>query len=176
MLIGLYGAAGSGKDTAAERLVSHHGFTRFAFADALKELATRIGWNGEKDEAGRKLLQDLGHGAREILGTNVWVNALSHAIDRHALYVIPCSAHYVITDVRYPNEVEFVRDRGGLLVLVTRPGLDTSAPMYAHPTETNIRAFAPDRVIVNDSTIEALHRKMDSVVYTAMPRVGARAN
>ena len=37
MLIGLVGLIGSGKDTVAERLVSHHGFKRDSFAQSLKD-------------------------------------------------------------------------------------------------------------------------------------------
>ena len=165
MLIGIYGAAGSGKDAAAARLVSHHGFTRFAFADPLKDLARAIGWDGEKDEKGRKLLQDLGHNGRRILGEDVWVDALDR--DMHFRGFIPTATNVVITDVRYENEVDLVRHYHGLLVRVDRPSLDTSAPMYQHPTETNIAAFTPDRVVVNDGTVADLWAKMDLIVRTA---------
>ncbi|MDW5417718.1 hypothetical protein R6242_14200 [Iodobacter sp. CM08] len=37
IIIGLSGLAGAGKDTAADFLVAHHGFTKMAFGDALKE-------------------------------------------------------------------------------------------------------------------------------------------
>ena len=165
MRIGLYGAAGSGKDTAAARLVSAHDFTRFAFADPLKDLASAIGWDGEKDEAGRKLLQDLGHNGREILGANVWVDALERNVFALLGNEWPWR-NIVVTDVRYPNEVAWVK-RLGLLVRVDRPSLDTSAPMYQHPTETNIAAFTPDRVVVNDGTVADLWAKMDLIVRTA---------
>ncbi|WP_375592212.1 hypothetical protein [Chitiniphilus eburneus] len=36
-LIGLHGAAGAGKDTIAEHLVSNHGFVRLAFGDILRD-------------------------------------------------------------------------------------------------------------------------------------------
>lgn len=35
-IIGLTGPAGSGKDTVADLLVAHHGYTKMAFADALR--------------------------------------------------------------------------------------------------------------------------------------------
>ncbi len=41
-LIGISGRKRSGKDTFAERLVSHHGFTRVAFADPLKAVAVDL--------------------------------------------------------------------------------------------------------------------------------------
>lgn len=36
IIIGLAGPAGSGKDTVADLLVAHHGYTKLAFADALR--------------------------------------------------------------------------------------------------------------------------------------------
>ena len=48
MLIGLVGLIGSGKDTVAERLVSHHGYKRDSFAKSLKDATASIfGWNRE---------------------------------------------------------------------------------------------------------------------------------
>lgn len=46
-IIGIHGAAGSGKDTAAEFLVADHGFTRIGLADPMKRFAAALwpwGW------------------------------------------------------------------------------------------------------------------------------------
>lgn len=46
-IIGIHGAAGSGKDTAAEFLVTDHGFTRIGLADPMKRFASALwpwGW------------------------------------------------------------------------------------------------------------------------------------
>ena len=55
MLIGLVGLIGSGKDTVAERLVSHHGFRRDSFARSLKDAVSNIfGWDRELLEGNTK--------------------------------------------------------------------------------------------------------------------------
>ena len=55
MLIGLVGLIGSGKDTVAERLVSHHGYVRDSFAKSLKDATASIfGWNREMVEGNTK--------------------------------------------------------------------------------------------------------------------------
>jgi len=41
-IISISGKKGSGKDTAAARLIENHGFTRFAFADILKDMLTSV--------------------------------------------------------------------------------------------------------------------------------------
>jgi hypothetical protein len=46
MLIGLCGYIGSGKDTCASLLETHHGFQRLSFASAIKDIvSTLFGWN-----------------------------------------------------------------------------------------------------------------------------------
>ena len=46
MLIGVVGLIGSGKDTVAERLVTHHGYKRDSFAKSLKDaVSSMFNWN-----------------------------------------------------------------------------------------------------------------------------------
>lgn len=123
-LVGLCGYAGSGKDTAAEGLTGT-GWRRVAFADPLKELARMLGWNGAKDTYGRRFLQVLGEQVRLIIGEDSWVRAAEKFVDAKPDDV-------VITDVRYPNEAEWIRRRGGFLVEIQRPGV---GPANDHPSE-----------------------------------------
>ena len=79
VLILISGKAGTGKDTIGEYLVRKFGFKRYAFADRLKEVATELGWNGEKDFAGRKFLQELGSVVRNY-DPDTWVNIVLNGI------------------------------------------------------------------------------------------------
>ena len=46
MLIGLVGLIGSGKDTVAERLITHHGYKRDSFAKSLKDaVSSMFNWD-----------------------------------------------------------------------------------------------------------------------------------
>ena len=48
MLIGLVGLIGSGKDTVAERLVTHHNYKRDSFAKSLKDaVSSMFNWDRE---------------------------------------------------------------------------------------------------------------------------------
>lgn len=144
-LVGIAGYAGSGKDTAADVLVEL-GWQRAAFAGALKELAGRIGWDGHKDEAGRRLLQELGVAARDVLGADVWVNALMGTLPQRA----------VITDVRFVNEVNAILDHGGLVVRVVRPG---NVPANGHISEVSLDHLELP-TIVNDGPVNLLHLRL----------------
>lgn len=128
MLIGLGHTARVGKDTAAEMLVEDHGFQRIAFADALRNMAyesnrsvrklvDEVGWDTAKVvyPSVRQYLIDLGNGARRALGEDVWINAVfaqMHSDD-----------DWVISDCRYPNEVQAILDHGGMVIKITRVGI-----------------------------------------------------
>jgi hypothetical protein len=131
MLVGVTGYAQHGKDTVASLLVSEYGYVRVAFADALKELAYAMnpsipgigrlqsivdeqGWEGAKTYPEvRRILQVLGTAARDILGDDVWLRAAEKKM-------LSARAPVVISDVRFPNEAEFLRRHGGELWRVLR--------------------------------------------------------
>lgn len=144
-LVGLAGYAGSGKDTAAEILIAG-GYERIGFADPLKTLATRIGWDGRKDEVGRRLLQDLGLGVRDVLGEDAWVNALMAQV----------TGPTVVTDVRFANEVHAIHSHGGVVVRIVRPGC---APALGHISETGLDGLALPE-LVNDGDVFELHLRL----------------
>lgn len=150
MLIGLAGYAQVGKDEVAKILVGQ-GFTRFAFADKLKDLATRLHyWSGSKDELGRLHLQYLGDQARQVLGDSVWIDAMM----RDASHI----DNVVISDVRYPNEVKAVQDAGGLVLRVTRPD---AGPINNHVSEgLPEHSSLYDGYIHNDGSLDELQRKV----------------
>ena len=152
--IGFIGLAGSGKDTAAMALTAR-GWRRMAFADRLKSLAFSFGWDGHKDDKGRKLLQDLGMAARAY-NPEFWINEANMTLN--------CSGDVfaqiprVWTDVRFENEADFVRKRGGIIVRVRRPVAKQDAS--DHVSETTQRSIRHDYEIVNDGTVEELHDKV----------------
>lgn len=153
-VIGLTGYARSGKDSVAA-VLAEYGYRRAAFADALKDIATAIGWDGSKGALpncgrcgmlqGRRLLQVLGsEGCREHLGDDVWIRALERKLTP--------GLRWAISDVRYLNEAEAIRRMGGEVWRVSRPG---TAP-DGHASETGVDEITPDRTIYNYSTLEDL--------------------
>lgn len=173
MLIGVRGAAGAGKDTVGRFLVERHGFRRFAFGDQLKAVCrgatgddADLGWNGvdwtgPKSEAGRRVLQCVGHNARLELGEDTWTRALTRATGRADLDSLD---RVVVTDVRYPNEIDWVYERRGWIVLVTRPDLDTSGALYRHPTESSLDGLPADFILVNNGDLEHLAALADGLM------------
>jgi hypothetical protein len=74
-IIGITGLAGSGKDVVAQYLCHHYGFHYWAFALPLKKMAIELfNWDGVKDEAGRRLLQQVGTDLmRNLWSSGYWV-------------------------------------------------------------------------------------------------------
>lgn len=168
--VALGGKAGSGKNTLAQYLVDNYGFTELAFADAIRELLTElnplipidmgidgellkstmrlatlvdsIGWEAAKRDHAevRELLQRLGTEAgRNVIGENVWVDiAIKNAM--------AVDGPVVFTDCRFPNEVDAVRNRGGLFVRVYRRGLDS---VNTHISETAVDDIPADLTVMN---------------------------
>ena len=99
----------------------------------------------------RDLLQKLGTEAmRNGLHQNVWVNALFADFKE--------DMHWIITDMRFPNEYKAIKDKGGITIRVNRPGHGTSMTdlASAHPSETALDGFEFDYTINNDGDLEKL--------------------
>ncbi len=177
MIIGLSGYGGSGKDAVANYLVEHHGFGRVAFADPLKAvlydlnpiigdsngrgpsqrlapLVDELGWEAVKRIAeGRALPQRLGEAMRDNVYEDVWVDVAM----LRALTLARCA----ISDCRYPNEYAAIKDHGGCIVRVMRPGV---AAVNAHISETAIDHLPECYRIDNNGTLEELGDKVDEML------------
>lgn len=123
MRIALAGLKRGGKDTFGRIAVNDYDFVRLAFADNVKKLATETFPDEFKDNSKPvELLQWFGNTMRQR-DPDVWINLLDRklsAIDDYD-HIYHTTTDIVITDVRYPNEVEFLRNRGFKIVFVYSP-------------------------------------------------------
>jgi len=122
----------------------------------------------------REFLQKLGTEAmRDGLHTNVWVNALfADYKPTQMVSSFPPPAteeeyiaqqgypNWIITDMRFPNEMEAVEKREGVTIRVVRPGTNVGT----HPSETALDDAYFDHVISNDGTIEDLIEKVRQIL------------
>lgn len=169
MIIGLSGYAQSGKDTIASILVEKHGWKRVAFADKIKEFAEGLditfydgarlqdlvkadGWDKAKRFPDvRGLLQDIGVSARNTFGEYFWV-------DQALAQVLNDETNYVITDVRFPNEVEAIKSMGGKVGLISRLGVNA---VNEHVSEHALANSRFDFRIENDGDLKELEETVD---------------
>lgn len=117
-LIGISGKAGSGKDTLATTVFVPRGYQHFAFAWPLKMAALTQGFSysdvfHEKPVAARQWLQEYGSRKRAV-SPDFWVQMTDGWM--RTLHASTGQEAFVISDVRYPNECEYIRSMGGKLI------------------------------------------------------------
>lgn len=184
MIIGLVGYIGSGKGTVGDILVREHGYTKFAFADALKDaVATIFTWprgllEGDSNASRafrervdvwwshkfgyevtpRLILQKFGTEAcRNGIADNIWIAALEKRIHGYE--------DVVISDCRFPNEINFIRSAGGVIVRVKRgedPSIEQLSKM--HISETAWNKYDPDFIVHNEGTKDELKNNVKTIL------------
>lgn len=140
-VIGFIGSMGSGKDTAADYFVNHHGYRRDSFANTLKDLVSSVfGWDrilleGRTAES-RKWREQIDPWWAERLGMphltprwvlqywgtevcrygfhdDIWIASLENKMRQ-------IGDNIVISDVRFPNEIASIRKNGGIVLRIKR--------------------------------------------------------
>ena len=169
-LVGLVGAAGAGKSTAASYLVGR-GFERIRFAGPLKAMMRALGLteaevDGDRKEipspllggrTPRQAMQWLGtEWGRQLVGETLWLDLWSRAHEAAAAR----GRMVVVDDVRFANEAARVRAAGGLIVRIERAGAGSTSGA-SHASER--LEFEADATIVNDGDLAALERAVDAL-------------
>jgi hypothetical protein len=102
----------------------------------------------------RHMLQTLGtEWGRACIHPDFWVMIARTKAQR----ILADGRSVVIDDVRFPNEAAMIRDLGGELWRIDRPGITYNCD---HSSEGGLEDITPDRVIVNDGTIAQLMEKV----------------
>jgi len=172
-VIGLTGRAGCGKSTVASYLVDQYQFRRQRMSGPLKDMLRAIGLTdrhieGDLKEVSCDLLcgktpryamQTLGTEWRNLIGVKLWSNIwLDRARNR------PAHVCLVTEDVRFPHEVEAIRDVGGVIFKIVRPG--NALNVGQHPSESYDLPF--DLLISNDGNLNRLFSQVDRVMREAV--------
>lgn len=164
ILIGLCGKANSGKNTVAKLLPATH---ELAFADPLyRGLASILDvtvetlqgrdfkeavvpWIGKSP---RQMLQTLGtEWGRGMVCDDLWLKIAQRRIQATKQFTeFP---FVVVTDVRFDNEAEMIREMGGEVWMVDRPGAETCVP---HDSEKGISPQFVTRTILNTGELTDL--------------------
>ena len=207
MIIGLVGLKGCGKDTAADYFITHYdNWIKGSFADSLKDTCACVfGWD-------RELLEGSTHDSRawretvdtwwseklnrpnftprvalQIVGTELWRNQFHDDIWLLSFEkkLLTIKENVIITDCRFPNEIELIQRLKGKIVRVKRgedpPWWDTAVedndrqdeahynPILprtypeVHASESSWAGCTEDYVIVNDGTLEDLEETVKNL-------------
>lgn len=172
IIIGLCGKAGSGKGEVAKIISKKVPSIIIPFAKALKEMAKSFGWDGQKDEKGRKFLQLLGTNIGRAYNPNYWVDLwkkeASNALEARVPPKYPESEwgspasprRYTIIiadDVRFDNEAEAIHSLGGSIVKIEGRQYDLG-DNATHASEQGISPGLIDWHIDNNGSLEHLQK------------------
>mgnify|MGYP003345313832 FL=1 len=203
MIIGLLGFIGSGKGAAGD-ILCEMGYEKESFAKGVKDAAAAMfGWDrnlleGDTEESRkfreepdlfwsnrfgrdftpREALQKMGtEVGRDVFHEDFWVFQLENRIKSY-------NNPIVITDVRFPNEINWIRSNGGKVyhlqrgptppwfkfLMATYPEKDKlsrwdiMSDYNVHYSEWAWVGCKIDGVIKNDGTLEDLTNKLKSVI------------
>jgi hypothetical protein len=161
-VIGMSGQARSGKDFLTKEALVPKGFLPLALANHFKvtamakgapgltlgELDIRQMWETDKDAKHRKVLQLEGtERGRNIYGEDIWCRHLEAWM---YYFATKGFRRFVVTDVRFRNEVEWVHRLGGRVYRITGRGGLTDG-RQVHQSERDLEGFTGfDRIIDNN--------------------------
>ena len=209
MIIGITGFIGSGKDTIADYLTTFHGYKRISFAGTLKDACAAVfGWDRELLEGTTKssrewreqldvwwserlgipeltprwVLQQWGtEVCRQGFHNDIWVASVENQLRK-------AKDNIVITDCRFDNEVNAIKNAGGITMRVERgerPVWYDSAINYnkgpngnsqwslsknqldklkVHASEYSSVGLNYDHYIDNNKTIDHLHHQIEKLI------------
>jgi len=175
IIVGFAGYAGAGKDTLANAIERYaarfvnSNTAKIAFADPMRDMLLALGVPREYmveralkevlipgfGRSYRQLAQTLGtEWGRVCHGEDFWVNAAANRVDKSGAELV------LMTDVRFPNEADYLRRRGGYLVRVNRAA---AVPVNPHESETHVPNFKPFLDVFNDGSLDQLDGIASSV-------------
>jgi hypothetical protein len=149
-----------GEDNQPERITPY-----FASANEATEYVIEHNWDWVYNVqpisellTPRKILQLFGtEGGRDTIHPNIWVNS--------TLSEISSNDNVIITDARFPNEVDGiknVKNGKGIVVRIIRPSMVSTS---THPSETSLNEYTNwDYVIYNDGSFQELEEKVKAML------------
>ena len=170
VIIGIAGPARSGKDTVAEFLVAETGGYIYSLASPLKAmLHAGIGvdmslpyWKEHKEDpigafgkSPRQLLQTLGtEWGRGMVHPDIWLIMAN-------IRLLRSGGGMIIPDIRFENEAQWVRDRGGQILHIRRKDDPEINP---HVSEAGVAQALGETTIHNNGSLQDLQNSVGEVV------------
>jgi hypothetical protein len=194
MIIAICGLQGSGKDTIGNYLVEKYGFNKLSFAMVLKDILSLLflwdrnllegnteesrKWRETVDEWWSQRLKIPNFTPRYALryfGTelfrdhfhpDIWTATIEKRLKNYK--------NIVITDCRFPNEIQMLKDNGALLLKITREKLplwykqyennQIEKPEGIHPSEYSWIKSKFNYEFTNNGEIQELYKYIDNLL------------
>ena len=179
-LVALLGKKRHGKDTVADYLGSKYGYEKYSFANPLKRGAMEMFGLTEEQVFGdqkevidplwgctpRQILQVLGTELLQFdiqnhiasfkeIGRLVWVKNFIRFYQNNP------GKNLSIADVRFIHEASTIKELGGIVIKVVRPGMPDAD---LHASEVEIDVIEYDHLIINDGSLQDLYDKVEAIL------------
>lgn len=167
-VIVINGAGTSGKDTFIDLFTEvckedygRYSVYRFSSVDEVKHFATLIGWDGVKDDKGRRFLSDLKDAM--TLYNDAPFNYMKRKIDEVSSME---NNAFVFFHVREPNEIKKVVDRlGAITLLIERPMVKSDS--FTNHADKDVNDYQYDYYAINGGTLTDL-KYQALILYTLL--------
>lgn len=182
-IIGFLAKRRSGKDTASDYIVKKYGYTKKAFADSLKKSVQQLfGFTDSQLYTDEKEKIDPNWGVSprrvfQVFGTDIirelfpklllpGIGSDFHIKRFDIWYRENKDKNIVISDVRFQNEVDYIRSIGGVVLKIKRPNLDLKENADLHKSESGIDSLENyNGTITNNGSLKDLYEKLDEFIY-----------
>lgn len=178
IIIGITGKINSGKSLCSHLIqLKHANFIEYSVSEPLKQIATIFGFEHQEvygtqaqkqtindfwGISGRTFLQTFGTNiCREVLPqhmpsmSSVWCQLLRKKIG-------DTTTNIIIPDVRFKNEADIIKELGGWIIHVDRPG--NNSYQSSHKSETEMTSIPPDFTINNDSDVKHVSDQLENII------------
>ena len=169
------GKGGSGKDTLIEglrNLEEKQGrmIKNISSIDKIKEIAACVGWDGCKDQKGRKFLSDLKSvvtGYSDFITEDLKNQAREHVSERFE------KSSYMFVHIREPEEIDRLKEslaKEGIVVntlLITSPRCEDQ--VYGNKSDDDVSDYDYDCVYRNDKDLMTSRKEFWEFMYHNFP-------
>lgn len=159
-VIVINGSGGCGKDTFVRQFASQNkgGIINASTIDPIKAIATQVGWDGTKDEKGRKFLSDL----KDLLTE---FNDLPLNYIRRAYEEFSDEGEYMFVHCREPKEIQkLANEFNAITLLITA---DERVPIIdSNHADNLVKEYNYDYVISNNGTLYELNEKVKEFLHS----------
>ena len=182
MLIGVGGLKGHGKDAFANSLkvewvtigmsdplydallaldpLVHHEGSPVLLSNFLCDACEGDWVVAKRNPDVRRMLQRLGTDVvREMIDEDAWVSIMR----ARASTLLTMGHNVVVTGIRFQNELQAIKDMGGISVWITRPGFGDDVP-DTHPSENTLKPQDFQFIVENSGTLDDLADKAYEII------------
>lgn len=143
-----------GDDAQKEAVIERWGLSP---RQILQRFGTEVGRSVHPDTWIRNTMDNI---QSAVSGRGAWLRDDVQREFVHRWTATP--KQWVVTDVRFPNEADAIREAGGQVWTVVRPSLGT--PTDDHASERSVDLVVPDVLILNDGSLDDLRTRVQAVL------------